>query len=170
MKENWLPVAGFKGFYEVSNFGSIRSVTRRKITRHGIDGTWKGRLIKPATDRQGYKTVSLCDSPKVQTKKVHRLVAEAFIPNPLSLPHINHKNSNTGDNRVSNLEWCSNGSNVRHSVLAGRRASKLNLSDIKKIRSMAKFGASSVEIAHHFGVSNSNIGYILRGDTWSHVQ
>ena len=100
MNENWKPVKGFEEFYEVSSLGRVRSLCflgyRRKAPK----------ILKPCKDRGGYLMVNLCKNGKLITKKVHRLVAEAFLPNPLNLPQINHRNELKDDNRLENLEWC----------------------------------------------------------------
>lgn len=95
-KEYWKPVVGYEGHYQVSNFGRVKSI------KFG-----KGRILKPTTNLYGYLFVKLCKDGKVKPFTVHRLVAEAFLPNPDNLPQVNHKDENKQNNIVSNLEWCS---------------------------------------------------------------
>lgn len=95
-KEYWKPVVGYEGLYEVSNWGRVKSL------KFG-----KERILKPCTNRYGYLFVKLCKDGKVKPFTVHRLVAEAFLPNPDNLPQVNHKDENKQNNIVSNLEWCS---------------------------------------------------------------
>ena len=91
-KEIWKPVVGFEGLYEVSNLGRVRNR--------------KGKVLRPAPNGNGYMGVILRKDNKNWGRRIHRLVAMAFIPNPNNLPVINHINERTGDNRVENLEWC----------------------------------------------------------------
>jgi len=102
--EIWKDIEGYVGLYKVSNFGKVKSLKYRKE-----------RILKPGTDGYGYLYVNLCKNGKVKKFKVHRLVAEAFIPNPGNLPMVNHKNEIKTDNRVWNLEYCDNQYNVRYS-------------------------------------------------------
>lgn len=104
--EVWKTINDYDGRYEVSNLGNVRSINYKN--------TGKAVNLKPATDTKGYLRVGFCRGLKVETKKVHRLVAELFIPNPLNLPQVNHINGNKKDNTVSNLEWCSNEQNNEH--------------------------------------------------------
>lgn len=99
MNEIWKAIEGYDGAYEVSNTGKVRSL------RFG-----KCKLLKPMVNAgkyNGYSTVTLYNTGKRIAKvKVHRLVAEAFIPNPDNLPIINHKDENRMNNSADNLEWC----------------------------------------------------------------
>ena len=95
-KEYWKPVVGYEGHYQVSNFGRVKSI------KFG-----KERILKPGTNKYGYLLVMLCKDGKVKGFTVHRLVAEAFLPNPHNYPCVNHKDENKQNNNVSNLEWCS---------------------------------------------------------------
>jgi hypothetical protein len=108
MQEIWKDIEGYEGYYQVSNMGGIRSITRKVWTsRHG--GTYltrNGKLLSIAKDRYGYHFVRLSKDNISKNLFVHRLVAIAFIPNPNNLPIINHKNETKTDNRVQNLEWC----------------------------------------------------------------
>ena len=112
-EEIWKPVVGWEGLYEVSNLGNVRSVDRT-IERKGYSvQNRNGKNIYQRT-QYGYKRVKLCKGGVNKSKMVHRLVAEAFIPNPQSLPFINHKDEVRGNNRVENLEWCTRLYNMRY--------------------------------------------------------
>jgi hypothetical protein len=96
-KENWKPIADFEA-YEVSDLGRVRRRLPGQATR-------VGHILTLNTDKDGYHYVNIAKiGQKYRTKKIHRLVAEAFIPNPLNLPEVNHKGKKK-DNRAHRLEW-----------------------------------------------------------------
>ena len=99
MKEIFKDIEGFEGKYQVSNLGRIRSLNYRM--------TGKPHIMKFGTDGE-YDTVVFYVDGHRHMRKVHRVVAEAFIPNPLNLPQVNHLNEVKTDNRAENLEWCDN--------------------------------------------------------------
>lgn len=117
MKEIWKDVNGYEGYYKVSNFGNVKSL-ERIIINHGNFknkfSKYKEKILKPFQNKKGYLSVHLTKNCKGKTFLVHRLVAEAFIPNINRLPLINHKNEITSDNRAENLEWCTNKYNVNY--------------------------------------------------------
>lgn len=107
MEEIWRNVKGYEELYQVSNYGQIRSVDRFVGYRYkGKQRIYKGRLLKQV-ERNGYLSVSLSKGNIIKQKSIHRLVAEAFLPNPSNLPLVNHIDENKKNNMVSNLEWCS---------------------------------------------------------------
>ena len=107
LQETWKPIIGYEGFYEVSNQGKIKSVSRQVRMKNGHTRTIHERIMRQQTQKNGYKTVTLSKNGVVARRiSVHRLVALAFIPNPNDLPEVNHINEDKTDNRASNLEWC----------------------------------------------------------------
>ena len=110
MKEIWRDIAGYEGYYQVSNTGNVRSVDR--IVEDGR--SFKGRILKPSYDRRKYKIVILSRGGKLKCFKFHRLVALSFLENPDNLPQINHKDENKENNNVENLEWCTNEYNAKY--------------------------------------------------------
>lgn len=98
MTEIWKTAKGYEGLYEVSNLGNVRSLNYHNW---GIV-----RNLTPVMDKYGYMRVCLCKGNKQYNGLVHRMVARAFLENPLDLPQINHINEDKSDNRVENLEWC----------------------------------------------------------------
>lgn len=126
--EIWRDIPGFEGLYQVSNLGRVRSldrVVRRNTFCGQIQERRKGRILKTISKPTGYLFCSLSKDNTPETRLIHRLVAEAFIPNPNNYPCINHRNEDKTDNRVENLEWCTQRYNVNYGT-SRERASTNN--------------------------------------------
>lgn len=115
--ETWRDVVGFEGLYKVSNKGNVYSVERKDT----LGRKWGGRTLKPRYDKDGYLRVGLSKNSTLATKHIHRLVAEAFIPNPNGLPQVNHIDEAKVNNNVGNLEWCTSKYNNNHGTRNERR-------------------------------------------------
>lgn len=107
-KEYWKPIFNYEGLYEVSNLGRVRSLN--------YSHTGKPQVLKTGYcgRNRAYKSVILYKEGKRETKTIHRLVAQAFIPNSLNLPEVNHKDENTLNNCAENLEWCDKPYNMNY--------------------------------------------------------
>lgn len=114
--EIWKDVCGYVGIAQVSNYGRVRTLNRTYVNSLGVKKLHQGRMMTPSTDKWGYKYVNLSIGGKSKKMKVHRLVAQAFIDNPKSLPCVNHKNEIKHDNLESNLEWASYRYNKVYSI------------------------------------------------------
>jgi hypothetical protein len=109
MKEEWRDIEGYEGMYQVSNLGRVLSLISNKILKNFFVG------------RGGYHRVDLCKDKVRKPYRVHRLVAEAFIPNINNKPQVNHIDGNRINNNVENLEWCTNSENNKHAWESGLR-------------------------------------------------
>ncbi len=136
-------VKGFK--YKVSDNGNIiRTDTNR---------TLKPNLVR------GYHQVKLSKDSKDYCKYVHRLVAEAYIPNPNNYPEVNHIDEDKTNNHASNLEWCTHQQNKRHS-------SKLDESKVQALREACAAGYKRKDIAKYFNISTGHLGNVVNGVYW----
>ena len=104
--EIWADIPGYEGYYQVSNKGRVKSLPRWIHYSDGRVYFYDSVVLKQKHDHGGYCMVELTINSNLATHKVHRLVANAFIPNPNNLPQVNHKDENKDNNAVENLEWC----------------------------------------------------------------
>lgn len=163
----WLPVIGYEGLYEVSSEGRVRSLNYR--------GT-KGKVEEINQELcKGYLQVKLYREKVRQGEYVHRLVSKAFIPNPDSLPQVNHIDEDKTNNQVSNLEWCSVKDNSNHGTRNQRRSAKLlngalskSVIAIDPVTGEVKHTFPSVMEAEREGFVRSNIRSCCRGVRKTH--
>lgn len=114
MKEVWKDIVGYEGLYQVSNLGRVKSLARKmKVTNPEREYIKEGRIVS-FTYLRGYPVVNFHIDKKRKCFKIHRLVAIAFVPNPLGLSQVNHKDHNKTNNQETNLEWVSNRENCTH--------------------------------------------------------
>ena len=126
--EAWKDVLGYEGLYKVSDKGNVYSVERKD----SIGRKCGGRTLQLRCTRDGYLQVELSENGMRKTKYVHRLVAEAFIPNLNNYLEINHKDENKANNHVENLEWCTRKYNVNFGTTIERVTQKLS----KKVKAV----------------------------------
>ena len=120
-EEAWKDIPGYNGRYQASNLGRIRSMDREVTKSNGSKEFYKGKVLKPFVGTNGYLYITIAEEPgKFRPRRLHRVIAETFIPNPLNLPQINHINEDKTDNRVCNLEWCT----AEYNTFYGHRIEK----------------------------------------------
>jgi len=122
INEEWKDINGYEGIYQVSNLGEVRGLNRKDSLGRDV----RSKILKSSYDRDGYQVISLRKDNKKSTLKIHRLVADAFIPNPHAYPQVNHKDENKENNYVSNLEWCNNLYNSNWGTRNSRIVSKIS--------------------------------------------
>lgn len=165
MEEIWKDVVGYEGLYKVSNLGNV-------INKHGY-------IRKSYLHKLGYVHITLCKNCYHLTYKIHRIVASAFIPNPNSLPCINHKNGIKTENYVENLEWITYADNSKHALenglLGGFMKGGKNIlrilteDNVRTIKELLNNGLSQYRIANLFNVNRGTIKAIKEKRTWKNI-
>ncbi len=168
--EIWKDIPGYEGFYEVSTFGNVRSKDRvtlndRKIPRNT---QWyrffPGKIITPELTHGGYLRIKLTKLGNRKKFFVHRLVAMAFIENPLNLPFINHKDEVKTNNNVHNLEWCDHDYNIHYGTLQIRKtnAHKKEVIQYDEFGGFVKEWKSATDAANELDFNQSKISQACR--------
>ena len=163
-KEIWKDIEGYEGYYMVSNMGNVKSL-ERTVWYNGGHYKKSERILKADKEGSGYYQVWLCKDGKRDRYKVHRLVAQAFIPNPNNLPFINHRDENKQNNCMENLEWCSRSYNNTYNG----RAKKVGKKNSKPVYSISKesglvtYWESAKEAERILGISSSHICSCCKG-------
>jgi hypothetical protein len=160
MEEIWKAIPGYEGYYEVSNTGKVRSVTRTIISRDGKSRTFLGEIKNPTPNKHGYQQVGLHKDGKRKVFLVHRLVAITFLPNPDNLPVVNHKDENPSNNNVNNLEWCTSKYNSNYGTSIQRMAQNTLGKHTKKVWKCNKCTHERIELFDSIGEAAEKV----RGD------
>lgn len=173
--EEWRDIEESFGIYQVSNLGRVKSLKRTCMTYQG-PRTVPEKILKQILNR-GYPQVALTINGKIYSRRVHRLLAIAFIPNPENKPTINHKNGITTDMSLDNLEWSTFGENNLHACQTGLRTgkkgskhggSKLTEKDVIEIRGF-DLSKSYTQIGVMYGISAPTVCNIRKRKTWTHI-
>lgn len=168
MEEEWRPVVGYEGFYEVSNIGRVRRVP-------GSVNTRTKPFLKLTPDKAGYPLFTICTNGIKRSGKVHRVVAAAFIGKCPEGWAVNHKDGVKHNNVVDNLEYMTISDNVKHAFAAGfnqrgerNGMAKMNDETVRKMRSMYP-ALSYRQISTVFGFSYNATRLAIQGKSWRHV-
>lgn len=173
--ENWVPIKGYENLYHVSDLERVKSLLR--------SDKW-GRIrqevyMTPTVNGDGYFILELYKEGKSKIKLLHRLIAEAFIPNPGNKRCINHIRSIRHDNSLSNIEWATHSENNKHAfdfgfqikkVGSGHPGSRLNEQKVIEIRSKYSAGMGSLrKLSKEYNVSVGAIQSVIERKTWKHI-
>lgn len=170
--EIWKDIPGYEGYYQVSTFGRVKSVNRttenhRKTPK---DTKWyrffPEKQITPELTHTGYLRIKLTKLGKRNKFYVHRLVAAAFIENPMNLPYVNHIDENKINNNVTNLEWCDHDYNMHYGTLQKRKAEshKKKIVQYSKLGEYIKTWDSATDAAKALGFVQQRICYACMYD------
>ena len=152
MEEIWKDIEEYAGLYQVSNLGRVKSL-------------YTNSILKGCKHINGYLVVNLYKNGSKSTKRIHRLVAQAFIPNPENKSQVNHIDENKTNNKVSNLEWTTRKENLNHGTRTERIRKTQSIPIIAtnlKTGEYTEFYGSS-ECARQLGLHQSNITEVLKG-------
>lgn len=172
-------IIDYEGFYQVSNFGRIKSLERQIPARKGQFKPIfiSQKILENVRNSEGYLQVTLCKDDIKKTIKIHRLVAIAFIPNPKNKPFVNHLDGDKTNDFDWNLEWSTSQENCIHAHKTGLQVSysgescnlsKLTEKIVLEIRSLYEV-MSEEDIASKFKVNASTINRIQNKKTWKHI-
>lgn len=152
MEEIWKDIEGYEGMYQVSNMGRVKSLRRNIILSQGI--------------ANGYEMVTLSTNNISKGYYIHRLVANAFIPNPDNLPQVNHKDENKLNNCVDNLEWCTQEYNINYGTGIAKRARSQSkkVLQFKPDGTFIKEWKSTMDVQRNLGFCQSYISECCRGE------
>lgn len=150
-------IKGWEGTYGITSDGKVWSYPKSR----GHEGGHRGKYRSANRNGRGYLCLVLTRPGKRATVRIHRVVAEAYLQNPNKLPQVNHKNGDKTDNRVENLEWCTNSENIRHAVVNNLYRRTIVPAQINKMGKLRESGLSLSQIATIIGVSKESVRRLL---------
>lgn len=177
-EEEWRPVVGFEGLYEVSSHGRVRSLERRVPHKRNGSQLVRGRILKLQPNNGGYLAVQMWRDNQIHRRLVHTVVAGAFMGSAPEGYEVNHEDGDKVNNRLSNLKYVTHSENNLHAYANGlnprsgerHRWSKLTADQVLEIRRLnAKEGLGCRRLARRFGVSKGTITLILNRTNWKHL-
>lgn len=176
--ETWKDVVGYEGYYQISNLGTLKSLNR--IVKHK-KGTLsvRERIISPYISTFGYPSVRMTKGNITKNFKIHRLIAEMFIPNPENKPQVNHINGVKTDNRIENLEWVTHSENLNHALEkslrimpSGTNVYNSKLTEVIVLTARKRYSSEKIsyqKLANEYGVSKSVMMLAVKGKNWKHI-
>ena len=165
-EEIWKDIKGFEGKYQVSSEGRVKSLSRKIIDKAGHPHTIKECFMKTTPDKDGYKIIGLRDGSGNQKKfRLHRLVCEAFHPNPDNKPQVNHIDEDKTNNRACNLEWSTCTENTNYGTRNVRLAKSLSkpVGQYSLEGELIKIWKSTMEVERETSFSHSTVSAVARG-------
>lgn len=173
LKEEWKDIPGYKGRYQASSHGQIKSLSRLIPCIHNAKRRIRERILSQHIMNANYYTAHICYDMNNKTMLVHRLVAMAFLSNPENKPEVNHKNGIRLDNRVENLEWVTSKENTAHARGSGlfdnsgekHYLSKLTIKNVNSIRRNKNL--THKQLGEKYGVNRRTITDVLLLKTWN---
>lgn len=163
--EEWKDVKGYEGLYQVSNLGRVKSLARYKKNNLGSKSLIGEKILKQSKNNRGYCRIHLCKDAHKKAFSVHRLVADAFVPNPKNFTDVNHKDENKENNRADNLEWCDYEYNINY----GTHNKRISLTKGCVVQAFDKNGQlvmefhSMCEAERKTGIPQQNISRCVNG-------
>lgn len=165
--ENWRPVRGYKGLYEVSDLGRVRSIDRKVYDKNGGTKKLSGKVLSQVLNkRNGYYRVCLYRDGKKSFVLVHLAVLKAFRGLPAPLEVGDHLNADKSNNTIKNLEWVTPRENDRRATVKLMKRKKLDPYSVRRIRIRYSKGESAYGLAKEYGIGPSTVHRILRGELW----
>ena len=176
--EYWTDIPDYEGYYQISNHGNVRSLDRETISPIKAKRKHKGKVLTPFMNSTGYYYVTLSNSDSRKNKRVHCLVAKAFLSNPKNKRTVNHINGNKSDNSLCNLEWATDSENHTHAFKTGlkelcgvaKKDRKLTNTQVLEIRKLIEQGRlTQKQIGKMFNVYRTTISDIKLGKRFKNV-
>lgn len=158
MEEIWKDIKGYEGLYQVSNFGNVKRL-EGKIYSYITNKyeTRKEHMIKTRVNNRGYKITTLSKNSKVKSFAIHRLIAQAFLPNPNNFECVNHLDGNKLNNKIDNLEWCTTQQNIQHAYKNNLMTNNKKIDQYSLDNKFIKIFNSANEASRETGIAQPNI-------------
>ena len=167
--EIWKDISGYEGLYQVSNMGNVKSLERTVWNNRGYYKTIQERILKGRKVSNGYLQVQLCQDGKAKNYLVHRLVASAFLENPMGYTEVNHIDEDKTNNCAKNLEYCSRSYNMTYNGRAKKVGKKVAEKLSKPVIAIDKRTGLIIEFvsvheaSRQTGIDQGNICACLKG-------